>query len=251
MTGIGGGTAFSKVLNSTIASNWADACGGVYTGACQNAIVYFNNNGNHTNASLSNCCTTPQPENGADNFSFEPLFANLAGGDFHLQAGSPCINAGDNAYLASLGLTTDLDGNPRIVGQTVDVGAYESQSPASQISYAWLQQYGLPIDSSADFADPDADGMNNWQEWIADTNPTNSASIFQLSVLSNSVSGLVISWQSSSGRTYYVQRASGVTSEPAFAPLAGPIPGQLGTTEYTDHTATNGTAFFYRVRIQR
>ena len=45
---------------------------------------------------------------------------------FHLQPGSPCIDAGDNNFLSG-NVLLDLDLQPRIVGGAVDMGAYESQ----------------------------------------------------------------------------------------------------------------------------
>jgi len=45
--------------------------------------------------------------------------------DLHLVDGSPCVDAGDNGYITGVG--TDLDGNPRIVNATVDMGCYEKQ----------------------------------------------------------------------------------------------------------------------------
>ena len=75
-------------------------------------------------------------------------FLDSANGNFHLQSNSPCINSGNNGFVTS---ATDLDGNPRIVGGTVDIGAYEYQTPVSKISYAWLQQYGLPITTNIDY----------------------------------------------------------------------------------------------------
>jgi hypothetical protein len=45
-------------------------------------------------------------------------------GDYRLVGDSPCIEAGDPNYVPAQG-TTDLDGNPRLAGRTVDMGAYE------------------------------------------------------------------------------------------------------------------------------
>jgi len=54
----------------------------------------------------------------------DPMFRDSANGDYSLLPCSPLINAGSNA--AAAGLLTDLAGNPRIQGGTVDIGAYES-----------------------------------------------------------------------------------------------------------------------------
>jgi len=64
---------------------------------------------------------------GEGNISADPMFVAAGSGDYHLQAASPCINAGTND-APSLP-DTDKDGNPRIVGAAVDMGAYEWQGP--------------------------------------------------------------------------------------------------------------------------
>jgi len=46
-------------------------------------------------------------------------------GDYHLLPASPCIDTGDPNYIPSPN-ETDLDGNPRVIGDAVDMGAYES-----------------------------------------------------------------------------------------------------------------------------
>lgn len=75
-----------------------------------------------TNTGLS--WNTSSATDGGGNLDADPLF--VGGGDLHLGTGSPAIDAGDNSFLPA-GLITDLDGNPRIVGGTVDMGAYEVQ----------------------------------------------------------------------------------------------------------------------------
>jgi len=73
--------------------------------------------------------------NGVDgNISTNPFFACLPGGDFHLLAGSPCIDAGTNGAPGLI--SVDFDGNPRVLAgksndtAIVDMGAYEF-NPAS------------------------------------------------------------------------------------------------------------------------
>jgi len=46
-------------------------------------------------------------------------------GDYHLLPNSPCIDAGDPKYIAEPN-ETDLDGNPRVRGDAIDMGPYET-----------------------------------------------------------------------------------------------------------------------------
>ena len=256
--GDGGGAYNCSATNCTIVLNTATTLGeggGVYGGSLMNCVVYDNiafgsfNFYFPSNVLMNYCCTTPFPTNGIGNITNEPIFVNFNGSDFHLQSNSPCINAGNNAYVTS---TTDLDGNPRIVGGTVDIGAYEYQTPTSIISYAWLQQYGLPTDGSADFADYDGTGMNVYQDWIAGLNPTNVLSVLAMlpPAPTNNPAGLVVSWESVSNRTYFLQSSTNLGAQPAFSTIQSNLVGQPGTTSYTDTNAVGNGPFFYRVGVQ-
>lgn len=62
----------------------------------------------------------------------DPLFVNPGGANYRLQAGSPCIDAGNNT---AVGVGTDLAGKPRILNSIVDMGAYEFVP--SRVIVAW------------------------------------------------------------------------------------------------------------------
>ncbi|HEY5914712.1 MAG TPA: right-handed parallel beta-helix repeat-containing protein [Verrucomicrobiae bacterium] len=66
---------------------------------------------------------------GTGNIDADPLFADTGG---RLSGASPCINAGDNGAVPA-DVKADLDGHPRIVNGTVDLGAFES-SPTLSIT---------------------------------------------------------------------------------------------------------------------
>jgi hypothetical protein len=240
------GADFSTLYNCTLSGNGHS---GPYFGVCcstlNNCIIFYNSLQNYINCTLNNCCTTPMPTNGVGNITNAPLFIDQANEDFDLQATSPCINAGNNALVSG---ASDFDGNPRIVGGTVDIGAYEFQAPTSVISYAWLQQYGLPTDGSADFVDTDHDGMNNWQEWVCGTNPTNKLSVLCMLSAAPTTTNVSVSWQSVAGVNYFLARSTNLTSP--FILQATNIVGQAGTTAYTDTNATGAGPFFYRAGVK-
>jgi hypothetical protein len=247
----GGGAVACTLNNCTLTRNSATKHGGgAADGTLNNCIVYYNsapNGDNYLGSVLSYSCTTPLPTGGIANLTNAPLFVDYAGANLRLQSHSPCINAGSKAS-APAGL--DLDGNPRIAGGTVDVGAYEFQSPQSLISYAWLQQYALSADGSADDTDADIDGLSNWQEWRTGTNPTNALSVLRLLNLASGLPGVIVSWQSVSGLSYFLERGSNLVAQPRFLPLATNIVAQSRTTTFTDTNATGAGLFFYRVGVR-
>jgi hypothetical protein len=263
----GGGVCNGLLENCTIISNTASNWGGLSSDArfpqttwkAMNSIILFNTLSNHQDVlatnyptmaappSYYNCCTVPTPTRGASNITNDPAFVNQASGDLRLHSSSPCINAGNNAYALS---STDLDGNPRVAGGTVDIGAYEFQNPASIISYAWLQHYGLPTDGSADFLDSDSDGMNNWQEWRAGTDPTNPASVLNLLPPTFGPSTITVRWQSVSGVTYYLQRSTNLLAQPPFSSVQSNIIGLSGTSSWAGARTGGSDPVFYRVAVQ-
>jgi uncharacterized protein YpmS len=128
---VGSATEGGTLLDCTVAGNSCtiDSNGAVDNGMATNCIIYGNtcytrvaNYGG--TYGLSWCCTFPLPASGTGNITNAPLFVN-PNNQFHLLAGSPGINTGNNIWVNS---TTDLDGNPRIVNGTVDMGCYEYQN---------------------------------------------------------------------------------------------------------------------------
>jgi hypothetical protein len=247
----GGGAYAGTLHNCSLAGNSAtNSGGGVYGGNLSNCVVFYNAAITSPNiqapVTINYSCTTPMPANGVGNITNEPAFVDLAGGNLRLQSNSPCINAGHNASAAG---PVDLDGNPRIANGTVDLGAYEYQGAGSIVSYAWLQQYGLATDGSADLADPDHDGQNNWQEWVAGTDPTSPASAFRVDSITPGPPVGVTFW-GLPDRLYTLLVATNLAN-PVWTPVAGQadVAGTGAPLTLTD--ASPADCRFYRVKVAR
>jgi len=156
------------ITNSTIVNNTAKKGGGItvgnnMSGVVSNTILWGNTDraGNvgpsqirGTGASYSciqNMLEGEQGEDPPDPADFpncidlDPLFISPTTGDFHIGAGSPCIDAADNDALPAW-VATDFDGDPRFIDDPdtadtgngiapiVDMGAFEFQVPASGVA---------------------------------------------------------------------------------------------------------------------
>ena len=121
-----------KTTNATIENCifW----GNTFSGGSE--ISEFASSGTTLNYSLLAGMTCPIGVACADVlYNQNPLFLDAANGNLRLEKTSPAVGRGDNTALGLNGITTDLDGNTRIVSSLgiplVDIGAYEVQNPTN------------------------------------------------------------------------------------------------------------------------
>jgi len=182
-----------------------------------------------------------------------------ASDDAHLTAIAPMgsgtvevrVQSGNSNAPSSANYTSPIWGYG--LSATSVVARFTFQPPLDPF-HTWLASYGLPSNGSADYLDSDTDGRNNWQEYLAGTNPTNTGSVFKIiSGRMISSTQFVLRWSSVSNRLYDVGRATNLATGSAFVPRPGGtnLAGTPPENTWTDSVSRASPPGFYRVSVHQ
>lgn len=129
----------------------------------------------------------------------------------------------------------------------LEVGFAESLA-TNNVPHRWLAGYRLTNDTwdAEAMKDGDEDGLAAWEEFLADTDPTDPDSVFEVFEFQGGAER-AITFVSSTARVYSVQYTADAMGSGDWTPLAG---GMVGSNRLTTVTDTNGApARFYRVAV--
>ena len=169
----------ATILNCTVTDNGGYGLttfngGNNYISNC----IFWNNKKIGLNNSYGSVeyCDVEGGYPGEGNIDINPSFLNPDNDDYHLAPGSPCIDAGDPCDISGVS-ETDIDGEMRIIGEGLDIGADE-YNPDTPILSVWP----LELQFSIPFGGPDPEmqivevanlggGSLDWvvtssQEWL-------------------------------------------------------------------------------------
>jgi sugar lactone lactonase YvrE len=125
--------------------------------------------------------------------------------------------------------------------------------PPQISSDEWRIAFFGSVDNSlaADNVDADGDGMLNWQEYLAGTNPTNSLSKLQFSTTSlnpNNGQGVAMTWLTAPGKTYTLQSSPTITG-PNWTTVNTNV-GDGNNYQFIQPNQS-GAALFYQLRVNQ
>jgi hypothetical protein len=140
---------------------------------------------------------------------------------------------------------------------SISLTVYVTDSDNDGIPDWWMLQYfGHPTGQAADESfstdDTDGDGVSNYAEFLAGTDPTNPQSYLHVVSSVQQSNDESISWSAVGGHSYVVQAASGLGGTNGFTDIS-PVISVDGDGESTNSFvepggATNGNRF-YRIRL--
>ena len=126
------------------------------------------------------------------------------------------------------------------------IGAVDSDGDG--LPDGWEMSYFGNL-GEAGTGDFDGDGQNNLAEFLAGTDPTNSASFFSISAVTREADNIRVTWMTGPGKTNALERTPGGSFTNNFSVLTNIVTTGTVTNHLDIGAATNLPAVYYRVRL--
>ncbi len=246
----GTGNLFSVVFNQApVASNLSFTINA--DSATNLPLVAFDQDGQSLTYSIAS-----QPTNGL----LSALFST--NGVFVYTPAHAFVGTDLFTFTVNDGITNSL---PALVNVTV---LSLADTNANGIPDSWEVSYGMSLSTNSANADPDGDGLTNFQEYLANSNPNNPQSGFLKPQIAKLANGhYLITWCSVGGTRYRVQFGDGDVSgnyngsyidivRPAWLEIDPATVGVAATNSFVDDfSLTAGAPLhghrYYRIKLVR
>jgi hypothetical protein len=144
-----------------------------------------------------------------------------------------------------------FDGNPAEAA-ALHVEWFLDETATNGVPRSWLARYypGTNDWDAAAVSDTDGDGAMAWEEYYADTDPTNSLSVLKVSGVQSRQALLDVYWASRTSRTYAVLATTNLFGGWTLPPRTSGVPGDAsGTNTYTE--APGSDNIFFRIKVEQ
>ena len=240
VTGLTAGSTYYlrvRAVNEAGSSDWSPVASGITLTSPSPQTITFPNPGDQ--AATNTVLLEAEAESGL------PVTFAVIEGPAHLDGASLTFTAtGEVAVAAYQAGDANWEPAEPVTNRFLVSGYFDGNT--NDIDDAWeLQNFGslTVVTEASDF---DFDGLLDWQEYIAGTDPTNAGSTLVVDAQPQLDGSYIIQWTSQSNRWYAIGRKADLLD--SYLYITSGIPGLPPLNVVTDAPPGEGP-WFYRVRV--
>ena len=175
---------------------------------------------------------------------------NVTAGEHAVGLVLPNLHNGDPSFLHVLSVGYARAGYPTLLAERQVYAVADDDTNDDGIPDSYEQQWGLPVGSLVATSNNDNDAYSNLDEYIANTDPTDSNDYLVVDSAAWVTNRVALGFESRSNRNYFVSYKDSMlnTNWNLATPLTDPIEGTGQTNQFID-TLPNPTSRFYRLEV--